>query len=65
MIGDDSNGKTSSEDKTWQSLEMGVFTEHHQNWAGTYGGRESHRPHVVYPSHVVGLIQLIPSLWSS
>lgn len=65
MISDDSNEKTSSEDKTWQSLEMGVFTEHHPNWAGTYGGRESHRPHVVYAGHVVGLIQLIPSLWSS
>lgn len=65
MISDDSNGKTSSEDKTWQSREMGVFTQHRQIWAGTYGEWESHRPRVIYPGHVVGLTQQIPSLWSS
>lgn len=28
MVSDDSHEKTSSEDKTWPSREMGVFTEH-------------------------------------
>lgn len=65
MVSDDSHEKTSREDQTWQSREMGVFTEPRQDWAGTYGGWESHRPQVVYPGHVVGLIQLIPSLWPS